>query len=83
MQKVSFDIPDDIPADEARLTLAIGLYREGRVSQGQAARIAGYSRGTFIELLIARGGPVSNITLEDFERELCTLRELRSQTVPR
>jgi predicted HTH domain antitoxin len=44
-------VPTEVSEDEARLLLAIKLYELGRLSLGQAAKLAGYSKRTFMELL--------------------------------
>jgi len=44
-------LPDSVKEDEAQLMLAIKLYETGRLSCGQAAEVAGYSKRAFMELL--------------------------------
>ncbi len=83
MSQLIIDLPESIPAEEARLELAIGLFRAGRLTQGQAARLAGYTRPTFIELLATRGVPFTNIDVDDLEQEFATWRALASPTAPR
>jgi predicted HTH domain antitoxin len=83
MPSLTLELPDSVSAEEARLELAIGLYRAGRVTQGEAAHLAGYTRPTFIELLASRGIPFTNIDIEDMEEELATWRALASRTAPR
>ena len=51
MNKLNVELPPEIPVEEARLVLAAKLFELGRLSLGQAARMAGYSRPTFMELL--------------------------------
>ena len=53
MSNISITLPDScsVSEDEARLFLAMKLFEVGRLSCGQAARIAGYSKRTFMELL--------------------------------
>jgi predicted HTH domain antitoxin len=82
MAQLTIDLPESIPAEEARLEMAIGLYRSGRVTQGEAARVAGYTRPTFIELLAKRGVPFTNIDVADLDQELATWRSLASPTAP-
>lgn len=80
MSNITIELPDHLSADDARLSLAIALYVERRVSQGEAAKIAGYSRATFIELLGKRGVSFTNITPDEFSEELKTWQELPSRT---
>lgn len=46
-------IPDTLDLDnrEAAMLLAAKLYEQGRLSLGQGAELAGYSKRTFMELL--------------------------------
>lgn len=83
MNTLSIEIPDSVPADEARRELAVALYRTAKVTQGEAADIAALSRQEFIQLLLDRGEPVSNISVDDLKEELATWRSLESRTAPR
>jgi predicted HTH domain antitoxin len=53
MKKLVLDIPDtvDLNEKEAKTMLAANLYKNGKLSLGQAAELAGYSKRTFMELL--------------------------------
>ncbi len=53
-----------------RLAAAIDWYRQGLVSQGRAAEIAGVSRADFIEALAARKIEVVQIDPDELEQEL-------------
>ena len=44
-------ISPDIPVEEARLLLMVKLFEIGKLTIGQPASLAGYSKPTFIELL--------------------------------
>ena len=70
MNQLNVDLPPEIPVEEARLVLAAKLFELGRLSLGQAARMAGYSRPTFMELLGRMQIPVFNYPAEDLEREM-------------
>jgi predicted HTH domain antitoxin len=48
----------------------VGLYVDGKLTQGEAARLAGRSREAFLEVLAKRGAPFTNITPEDLDEEL-------------
>lgn len=82
MNTLSINIPDSVPAEEARRELAVALYRSAKVTQGEAAEIAALSRQAFIQLLLSRGEPVSNISVEDLREELAAWRSLESRTAP-
>jgi len=53
MKKLILDIPDTVDLDEkeAKTMLAANLYEIGKLSLGQAAELAGYSKTSFMELL--------------------------------
>ena len=53
MSNISITLPDScsLSEGEARLYLAMKLFEVGRMSCGQAARLSGYSKRTFMELL--------------------------------
>ena len=57
-------------SEEARFLLAAKLYEMGRISSGQAARLAQKSRVEFLLSLSRLGVPMSNLKAEDFETEL-------------
>jgi len=58
-----------------RLYLAIELYREGVVSLGKAAEIAGLSRWEMMELLASKGIPL-NYDEDDLSEDIETLEGL-------
>jgi predicted HTH domain antitoxin len=53
MKTLTINIPDttDIDDQEAKMLLASRLYEKGKLTLGQAAELAGYSKRTFMELL--------------------------------
>jgi predicted HTH domain antitoxin len=55
--------------DEAQTLLAVKLYETGRVSLGQAARLAGYSKRAFIEILGRQAVPVFNYSPDELREE--------------
>jgi len=81
MSIMTLELPDNVSVEEAKLLLAMALFSEGRLSQGQAARLAGYTRETFIELLGKHGVSFTNISLEELDEEIETWRALPSRTV--
>lgn len=62
MKTLSLNIPDslDINNKEAVMLLACKLYEQGKLSLGQAAEVAGYSKRAFMELLSNYDVPVFN-----------------------
>lgn len=69
MNELKIELPPNISTDEARLLLTLKLFETGKISLGQAAKLAGYSKRTFIELLSKMGVPAINYPDEELERE--------------
>jgi predicted HTH domain antitoxin len=57
-------------AGELRLAAAIELYREGRISQGQGALIAGMSRARFLDELARAKVPACQVTVDELMEEV-------------
>jgi predicted HTH domain antitoxin len=70
MNRLTVELPPNISSDEAKLFLAAKLLEVGKLSLGKAAKLAGYSKSTFIELVSKMGIPVVNYPAEDLEREI-------------
>ena len=70
MNQITIGPPPSISSDEAKLLLAAKLYEIGKLSLGKAAKLAGYSKGTFIELISKMGIPVINYPAEELDREI-------------
>ncbi len=70
MSQLTVELPPYISTDEARLLLAVKLFETGKLSLGQAAKLAGYSKPTFIELLGKMEIPVINYPAEELEQEI-------------
>lgn len=62
MKTLTLNIPDTLDLDnrKAAMLLAVKLYEQGKVSLGQAAELAGYSKKTFMELLGKYNVPIFN-----------------------
>jgi predicted HTH domain antitoxin len=65
-------LPDDIDLtpSELALTLAARLYEQGRLSAGQAARLAGLSKRGFVELLGSQEVTLFNFPAEDLAQDV-------------
>jgi len=61
---------------ESRFLLALKFFREGMLSLGKAAKLAGLSRWDFIELLGKRGISVIDYSIEELEEEFKLATEL-------
>jgi predicted HTH domain antitoxin len=63
------DLPPNLSEDEAKLLLAIKLYEVGKASLGQAAKLAGFSKRAFMEILGRYKVPVFNYSPEELRQE--------------
>jgi len=70
MSQLTIDIPSSVTQEEAKLYLAMKLFEIGRLSSGQAAELAGYSKRTFLELLGKQGIPSMNYPADDLQDDL-------------
>lgn len=63
-------LPLGLSEDEAKLLLAVKLYEVGKVSLGQAAKLAGFSNRTFMEVLGRYHVPLFNYDPEELRQEM-------------
>ena len=63
------DLPTSISEDEARLMLALKLFELGKVSLGQAAKLAGFSRRGFMDVLGRYHIPIYDYSAEELREE--------------
>lgn len=72
MKKLTLEIPDNLDLDdkEAAMLIAGKLYEQGRLSLGQAASLAGYSKRTFMELLGNYDISIFNYPVEELDNDL-------------
>ena len=63
-------LPLSVSQDEAKLLFAVKLYEMSRVSLGQAAAIAGFSKRAFMEVLGRYKIPVYDYAAEELQGEL-------------
>ena len=70
MGELKMQLPSEIPVEEAQLLLAIKLFEIGRLSLGQAAKLAGYSRRAFMELLGKHSVPVFDYSADELQHEV-------------
>ena len=67
---LKIELPSSLSGDEAKTFLAIKLYEVGKVSLGQAAKISGHSKRTFIEILGHYQVPIFNYSPEELQQEI-------------
>jgi predicted HTH domain antitoxin len=70
MSELKVELPPEVPVEEARLLLTIKLFETGLISLGQAARMAGYSKKAFMELLAKAGVPLFGYPAGELQEEL-------------
>ena len=80
MKTITIEIPDEMTtlgggtdeqlAEAMRLATAILWYRQGKISQGKAAEIAGMNRVGFLNVLHEVGVEAIQVTEEELRREM-------------
>lgn len=72
MRTVQLHIPDDVDWKDYDFSMIIAakLYEEGKLSSGQAAKVAGLSKRTFIELLGRYGVSVFSKSVSDLHSDI-------------
>lgn len=72
MKTLTINIPNtaDIDDKEAKMALASKLYERGKLTLGQAAELAGYSKETFMELLAEYNVPLINYSPEELDEDI-------------
>ncbi|MEW6125503.1 MAG: UPF0175 family protein [Acidobacteriota bacterium] len=68
--EIKVDLPSNISVEEAKLLLAIKLFELGKATMGQAAKLAGLSKRTFMEMLGRYQVPVFNYSPDELRQEL-------------
>lgn len=68
--EMKVNLPPNLSEDEARILFAIKLFEVGKVTLGQAAKLAGFSKRAFIEILGRYKVPVYNYSPEELREEL-------------
>lgn len=66
----------------ARKALVLDLLRQGRISQGRAARVLNLSRHDIIDLMAEHDIPSGPETIEEFRREVAVAEEYRRTLHP-
>ena len=72
MKTINLTIPEYLNYDETewKIILAGELYERGKLSVGQAADLAGFSKRAFIELMGKYGFSVFSDSLEDLKSDI-------------
>lgn len=64
------NLPPFVSAVEGRLMMALKFFELGRLSLGQAAEVAGYSKRAFIDVLGQYGIPVADYPASELATEV-------------
>lgn len=67
--ELTVHLPPPLTAEEAKLLLAIKLFEVGKLSLGQAAKLAGFSKRAFLEMLALHQVPVFDYPPEELREE--------------
>lgn len=80
MRTLQITLPDnvDLTQQEALTALAAQLYEMGKLSLGQAAELAGYSKSTFMELLANYGVSVFNYPPGELDNDIANAKNYHS-----
>jgi predicted HTH domain antitoxin len=72
MKTLTINIPNtaDVDDKEARMSLASKLYERGKLTLGQAAELAGYSKETFMELLAEYNVALINYPADELDEDI-------------
>ncbi len=68
--ELTLDLPPAITKDETQTLLAVKLLETGKVSLGQAAKLAGYSIRAFIEVLAKHNVAVIDYSPDELREEI-------------
>ena len=63
------DLPPFVDAGEGRLMMALKFFELGRLTLGQAAELAGYTKRGFIDVLGHYNIPVADYPAEELAKE--------------
>ena len=72
MTTLTLNLPKTVKLEERELLLILAtkLYEKGKLSLGQAAELAGYSKRAFMEILGDYGVSIFNYSAEDLDSDL-------------
>ena len=72
MKVLTLSIPDNLDVNEKDLAMLVAskLYEQGKLSLGQAAEMAGFSKRTFVELLGQYNVSLFNYPPSDLLRDI-------------
>jgi len=68
--ELTVELPLNVSDAEARLAMAVRLFEKGKISLGQAAGLAGFSKRAFMDILGREGIAVVNYPADELQKEL-------------
>jgi predicted HTH domain antitoxin len=71
------ELPVGVSENEAKLLLAIKLYEINKISLEKAAKLAGYSKSAFMEVLEQYQIPIFNYSADELREEVITRSKLK------
>ncbi len=79
MKTLTVTLPSTVELNERELLimLATKLYEKGKLSLGQAAELAGFSKRAFVEVLGSYDVSVFNYSTDDLERDVENAKNYR------
>ena len=72
MKTLTIHLPNTVDVDdrEAKMALASKLYERGKLTLGQAAEMADYTKETFMELLADYNVPLINYPVDELDEDV-------------
>ncbi len=72
MRTIQVNIPDDVDLKDYDFSMMVAakLYEDKKLSSGQAAKVAGLSKRTFIELLGRYGVSIFSTSITDLHTDI-------------
>ena len=70
LNALKMELPFSLSENEAKVFLSLKLYEVGKITLGQAAKMAGFSKQSFIDVLGNYKIPVINYSPEELREEL-------------
>jgi predicted HTH domain antitoxin len=72
MKTLTLEIPDSVDVDDQDLAMLVStqLYQQGKLSLGQAAKVAGLSKRAFAELLGKYEVSIFNFPASDLSKDV-------------
>ena len=77
MSSLILKVPEHFGIDEgeAKMTLAAGLFKKGKLSLGQAAELVGLSKRAFMEFLAMYDTELINYSPDELDNDLANARD--------